>query len=72
MARECVKGDYKEVIVRALDTILAERSFRTKFGRAMDQIIDGANVGEVFKSNLGELNTTVSLIEMKNQTRFLF
>ena len=38
----------------------------------MDQIIDGANVGEVFKSNLGELNTTVSLIEMKNQTRFLF
>ena len=54
MLRDCVRNDVKDLVVRALDTFRADRQFRTTFGRAMDQIITGGNVGQTIRANLGK------------------
>ena len=53
---ECVKGDYKELAVRALNAFRADRQFRTNFGRVMDQITNGDNIQDAFLTNLGPID----------------
>ena len=57
MVRECLLSKYKDLAVRAMNAIVADRQFRSTFGRTMDQIIAGANVENAIKANLGNLES---------------
>lgn len=50
-----MRNDYKDLAVRAMDVIVADRQFRSKFGRTIDQIIAGASAENAIKASLGKL-----------------
>ena len=72
MVRECLLSKYKDLAVRAMDVIVADRQFRSKFGRTIDQIIAGADIENAFKASLGNLEIMPEIYKLtiRTETRF--